>query len=97
LGVLGGAQNGTRRAMLRELIDALKGRGGYRGTVEELTPVRGDPLAALLVIVVVLATLIDPSLWRLFHSGATGTYSLTPEAWRKIIAANDEASRRAGS
>jgi glutathione synthase/RimK-type ligase-like ATP-grasp enzyme len=97
LGALGGAQNGTRRAMLRELIDALKGRGGYKGTVEELTPVRGDPLAALLVVVVVLATLTDPSLWRLFHSGATSTYSLTPEAWRKIIAANDEASRRAGS
>jgi glutathione synthase/RimK-type ligase-like ATP-grasp enzyme len=91
LGVLGGAGEGSRRAMLRELMDALKGRGGYEGTVEELTPIRGDPLAALPVSLAVFATLIEPSLWRLFHSGATGSYALTPEAWRKVIAANDAA------
>jgi hypothetical protein len=77
--------------MLRELTDGLRGHRGYEGTVEELTPTAGDPLGALPVILAVAATLIDPSLWRLFHSGATGAYSLTPEAWRKIVAANDEA------
>jgi predicted ATP-grasp superfamily ATP-dependent carboligase len=91
LGVLGGAQSGSRRAILRELMDALRGHGGYEGTVEELTPIGGDPVAAVPVILAVLATLIEPSLWRLFHSGATGPYALTPEGWRKVIAANDEA------
>jgi hypothetical protein len=37
----------------------------------------------------VLATLIRPSLCRLFHSGATGPYALTPDAWDKIVAASD--------
>jgi hypothetical protein len=54
-----------------------------------LTPVDGDPIAALPVVLAVLATLIKPSLWRLFHAGATGPYSLTPEAWRKIISASE--------
>jgi len=40
-------------------------------------------------VLAVLATLIKPSLWRLFHAGATGPYSLTPEAWRKIISASE--------
>jgi glutathione synthase/RimK-type ligase-like ATP-grasp enzyme len=86
LGVLGAAEHGSRIAVLRELTDALRGRGDYKGTAEELTPVDGDPIAALPVVLAVLATLIKPSLWRLFHAGATGPYSLTPEAWRKIIA-----------
>jgi glutathione synthase/RimK-type ligase-like ATP-grasp enzyme len=87
LGVLGAAEHGSRRAVLGELMDAVGHRGAYQGAVEELTPIGGDPIAALPVVVAVLATLIKPSLWRLFHAGATGPYSLTPEAWRKIVAA----------
>jgi glutathione synthase/RimK-type ligase-like ATP-grasp enzyme len=89
LGVLGAAERGARVAVLRELIAALGRRGNYKDAVEELTPVGGDPIAALPVILAVLATLIKPSLWRLFHAGATGPYSLTPEAWRRIIAASE--------
>jgi hypothetical protein len=75
--------------VLRVLIAVLRGRGDYKGATEELTPVDGDPIAALPVVLAVLATLIKPSLWRLFHAGATGPYSLTPEAWRKIISASE--------
>lgn len=89
LGVLGAAQRGSRRAVLRELFAALGGHGAYEKAVEELTPVGGDPIAALPVVLAVLATLTAPSLWRLFHAGATGPYALTPEAWRKILAASE--------
>jgi glutathione synthase/RimK-type ligase-like ATP-grasp enzyme len=89
LSVLGAAEHGRRGAVLRELIAALRCRGDYKDAAEELTPVGGDPIAALPVVLAVLATLIKPSLWRLFHAGATGPYSLTPEAWRKIISASE--------
>jgi biotin carboxylase len=89
LSVLGAAEHGRRGAVLRELVAALRCRGDYKDAAEELTPVDGDPIAALPVVLAVLATLIKPSLWRLFHAGATGPYSLTPEAWRKIISASE--------
>ena len=89
LSVLGAAEHGSRRGVLRELSDAIAHRGVYSGATEELTPVAGDPLAAFPVVVAVLATLIKPSLWRLFHAGATGPYSLTPDAWRTIVAASE--------
>jgi len=87
--VLGAAERGSRRAVLRELIAALQRRGDYQDVAEELTPVSGDPVAAIPVVVATLATLIKPSLWRRFHAGATGPYALTPEAWQKIIVASE--------
>jgi predicted ATP-grasp superfamily ATP-dependent carboligase len=89
LSVLRAAEHGSRAGIIGELIDAVSGRGAYGGTVEELTPVHGDPLAAFPVVVALVATLVRPSLWRLFHAGATGPYSLTPDAWRKIVVASD--------
>ena len=87
--VLGAAERGSRRAVLHELIAALQRRGDYQDAAEELTPVSGDPVAAIPVVVATLATLIKPSLWRRFHAGATGPYALTPEAWQKIIVASE--------
>ena len=87
--VLGAAERGSRRAVLRELTAALQRRGDYQDVAEELTPVSGDPVAAIPVVVATLATLIKPSLWRRFHAGATGPYALTPEAWQKIIVASE--------
>jgi predicted ATP-grasp superfamily ATP-dependent carboligase len=89
LSVLGGASRGSRRAVFRELIAALKLRGEYKDAAEELTPVEGDLIAAIPVIVATLATLVKPSLWRWFHAGATGPYALTPEAWQKIMVASE--------
>ena len=45
----------------------------------------GQRFARLVTDVVVRR----PSLWRLFHAGATGPYSLSPEAWRKIISTSE--------
>jgi glutathione synthase/RimK-type ligase-like ATP-grasp enzyme len=84
LAVLGAAQQGGRRAVARELVHAVLHRGEYRGSREELTPGRGDPLAPLPVMVIALATLIRPEAWRRFVGGSAGAYSLTPAAWRQI-------------
>jgi hypothetical protein len=88
LAILGAAQHqGSRTAIVRECASALYRRGEYAGSVEELTPVAGDPLAAVPVIVALLLTLVRPSLWQLFHSGAVGAYALTPQGWQQILAA----------
>ncbi|MBV9560137.1 MAG: ATP-grasp domain-containing protein [Bradyrhizobium sp.] len=88
LAILGAAQHhGTRGAVLREAYDAAFARGAYVGAVEELTPVAGDPVAAVPVVTALVASLIHPPLWRKFHAGAVGLYAVTPEAWNEIRAA----------
>jgi hypothetical protein len=90
--LLGAAERGSRFGILRELIDAVGSRGLYEGAVEELTPMHDDPVAAVPILAALLTTLINPSLWRRFHAGATGPYALSPEAWRKIVAASKPGS-----
>ena len=88
LAILGAAEHhGTRDAVLREAFEAIFARGDYAGSVEELTPVAGDPVAAVPVVAALFASLIYPPLWRKFHAGAVGPYAVTPEAWAKILAA----------
>jgi predicted ATP-grasp superfamily ATP-dependent carboligase len=87
LAILGAAErSGTRRAILREAKEAILARGEYDGSIEELTPVFGDPMAAIPVAAALAATLLHPPLWRRFHGGAVGPYALTQDAWRQIIA-----------
>jgi biotin carboxylase len=87
LAVLGAAQQGGRRDVARELVHGVLHRGEYRGSREELTPGRGDPLAPLPVTVTALATLIRPAAWRHFVGGSAGAYSLTPAAWSELTRA----------
>jgi len=82
-------KQGTRVAVVRELARALRHKGDYAEAVEELTPLAGDLMAAMPVIAALLATLAWPPLWHSFQSGAVDTYSLTPEAWRDILAGRD--------
>jgi hypothetical protein len=90
LAILGAAeQHGARGAVLREAFDAMFARGDYAGSVEELTPVAGDPVAAVPVVAALVASLMHPPLWRKFHAGAVGPYAVTPEAWDEILAAAD--------
>jgi glutathione synthase/RimK-type ligase-like ATP-grasp enzyme len=92
LAVLGAAQQGGRRRdVLRTLGQAVAHRQAYRGSTEELTPVRGtgrlsrlDPLATVPVTAATLATLIRPAAWRYFTAGATSAYALTSAAWREL-------------
>ena len=90
LAILGAAeQHGTRGAVLGEAFDAIFARGDYAGSIEELTPVAGDPIAAVPVVTALVASLIHPPLWRKFHAGAVGPYAVTPEAWDEIWVAAD--------
>ena len=90
LAILGAAeQHGTRGAVLGEAFDAIFARGDYAGSIEELTPVAGDPIAAVPVVTALVASLIHPPLWRKFHAGAVGPYAVTPEAWDEIRVAAD--------
>jgi len=87
LAILGAAEHGaTRTAIVRELRDAIARRGAYVNAAAELTPVDGDPIAVLPVVAAATLTLIRPALWRIFHSGAVGSYALTPDGWDKILA-----------
>ena len=90
LAILGAAeQHGARGVVLREAFDAICARGDYAASIEELTPVAGDPIAAVPVVAALIASLIHPPLWRKFHAGAVGPYAVTPEAWKEILAAAD--------
>ncbi len=84
--VLGIAQHtGSRRAIVGEIASAIASRGTYAGSSEELTPVAGDPVAAVPVAAATLATLAHPPSWRMFAGGAVSAYALTPAAWSRIL------------
>jgi glutathione synthase/RimK-type ligase-like ATP-grasp enzyme len=90
LAILGVADSGRRRDILRELLQALTRSGPYRGGIEELTPVRWpgtgvDPVTVIPAVAATLATLIRPAAWRHFTAGATSAYSLGPAAWQALL------------
>lgn len=86
IAVLGAAQQGGgRRGIVRELLQAARHRGPYADSAEELTPVRGDPLAAVPVAAVSAALLASPGACSWFTGGAVANYALTAEAWREIV------------
>lgn len=68
-----------RRDVVRELA-----RAARDDAAEELTPVRGDPRAAIPLLAAAAATLVSPRTARFFTDGAVTNYALTTEAWRRI-------------
>jgi len=86
LAVLGAAQHtGRRRPVLAEVLAAAVRTGDYRGSAEELTPLRGDPRAAAPLALALTALMFRPSAWRWFVGGSVRHYSLTPEGWRTLL------------
>ena len=85
LAELRAAQQG-RRALLRELTQAVAHAGPYAESEEELTPARGDLLALLPPVVVALATLVSPKAWRFFAGSSVDAYALSPRGWSDILA-----------
>ena len=67
----------------------LRRDGDYRGSVEELTPLRGDLRAVLPSAVAVAAMLAHPPAWRFFASNATTNYALSPDGWQALLALRD--------
>jgi putative transposase len=87
--ILGGAaQQGARGAVLREAFDAIFARGDYAGSVEELTPVAGDPVAAVPVLAAFVASPIHPLVWVM--GWPSGLSSATPEAIGELLVAPGE-------
>ncbi|GAA0925963.1 hypothetical protein [Virgisporangium aurantiacum] len=84
LAVLGAAQHGGRRPIAGHLARAALGRGEYRASTEELTPLRSDPVAALPVAIAAATTLIRPATWQRFASSSVDGYALTREGWQLI-------------
>src|SRR5262249_11200873 len=80
-----GAQGRGRRGAAAEIWAALRHSGPYRGSVEELTPVRGDPRAALPVVMAAAMMLARPALWRVLASGSVAGYALTPAGWDSLL------------
>jgi biotin carboxylase len=84
LAVLAAATRG-RGAVLREFVDATQGRGPYHDSHEELSPLRGDPLAGVPLAIASAAILAQPAAWRWFASGAVSNYALTARGWQMIL------------
>jgi hypothetical protein len=79
LAILGAAQKtGRRGAVLREIVDCALHLGAYRGSVEELQPLRGDIKSALLLAAAGVATTVNPGVWSYFAGGAVAQYALSP-------------------
>jgi len=74
-----------RRAVLSELGAVLARRGGYRGSVEELTPARRDPAAGLLMAALTSALLVRPGLRDRLAAGAVDGYALGADGWRRLL------------
>lgn len=86
LAVLGAAAQGRgRRGLALEIRAALTHAGLYRGSAEELTPVRGDPRTALPVLAAAVMMLVRPALWRRLASGSVADYALTPDGWDSLL------------
>jgi biotin carboxylase len=92
LAVLGaGSQGRGRRGVAAEIRAALAHAGLYRGSAEELTPVRGDPRAVLPVLAAAAVMLVRPALWRRIASGSVADYALTPAGWDSLLSTAPQA------
>ena len=63
--------------------------GLYRGSAEELTPIRRDVRAAVPVVVALALASLRPSLGGRMADKGTGAYSITPQGWDRLV--RDEA------
>jgi ATP-grasp domain len=87
LALLGAASRGSgRRELALELYLALRHRGPYAGSHEELTPLGGDPLSLLAVLRVALAVLVRPTAWQAVASGSVANYAMSSAGWEQIRA-----------
>jgi predicted ATP-grasp superfamily ATP-dependent carboligase len=74
----------SRRAVVRELVQATAHAGPYANSVEELTPVHRDLRAAFPATAVALATLVSPGSWSFFSGASVDAYAISPSGWSEI-------------
>jgi hypothetical protein len=75
LGVVG--QGASRWKVLHTIVEAMRGRGIFAQSREDLTPVRLDPLSLIPLGVVTGQLLLRPRAAYHIASGAVSAYSLT--------------------
>jgi predicted ATP-grasp superfamily ATP-dependent carboligase len=77
-------RSSSRIAILREAWRLLRERDGYRGSSEELTPLRADWLSALPLASATLALIAFPGASKILPKKGWGAGLLTPESIRTI-------------
>jgi predicted ATP-grasp superfamily ATP-dependent carboligase len=73
-------ERGARRAILRRLAQALLGRGEFRDSREELTPVCLDPLGVIPLAAVAARLLVNPRSAAAISARTVKSYALSLEA-----------------
>jgi predicted ATP-grasp superfamily ATP-dependent carboligase len=87
MGLLDAArQRNRRRDVLREIGLLATGAGRYRGSREELVPLKTDPWCAIPLSVVVAKLLRTPEAAARFSESTVAAYSLTPAAIHRLRA-----------
>ena len=86
---LAAAASRGRGAVARDLGTALLGRGHYRGSTEELTPLGGDARSLVPMAYVASRLLATPGWATRLTGGAVANYALTADGWRAIRAWQD--------
>jgi hypothetical protein len=93
LSLLAAAKEG-RVSLAKELWMALRGWDGYygyKGSVEELTPLEGDWWSLLLLVVFTILLFVGGK-WMVerFSGGSVKNYAVSPEGWDEICRREDE-------
>lgn len=76
----------SRRAVMAQVAHAVFGRGCYRDSAEQLTPVTRDPPSAVALAFVTAQAIGSPARASRLASQAVGRYSITPEAIASVRA-----------
>ena len=100
LALLGTAKNG-RIELVKEVwmaVRGLEGYYGYKGSVEELTPIEGD-WWSVLVLLVMTVLLFVGGKWMVskFTGGTIKSYAISPAGWKEICRREDEKGRKKGA
>ena len=77
---------GSRQDLLRTLAQAMAGRGIFRDSREDLTPIRVDPPSLIVLGAATAQLLLSPSAARRISTSTIESYSLTTEAVETIAA-----------
>jgi len=85
--LLGVADDGaSRRAVLRTILEDMRGQGLFAASQEDLTPLRMDPLSLIPLGVVAGQLLLRPRAAHRIATGAVNAYSLSAATVETIVA-----------
>jgi hypothetical protein len=85
MGLLDAARRRGRRAdVLRDMLNMATGTGRYRGSIEELVPLRQDPYCIVPLGMVLGQLLASPAVGATLSRRTIDAYSLTPAAIERL-------------